>query len=119
MTNKPHLERLAEHRHCSYEQARQMCFEVQRLQSRTTSFSTIAEAALTLPSDANIEAIVLRTGVTCQATTKRKSRPDRPIRGARRRRLPHSSSPPRYIIVDGVVETTKSWRESEGMGSAE
>jgi hypothetical protein len=102
----PHLERLARHRGCTADPALQFCLDVQTLQPAQSAFRVIAFVACQSDPKASPQEVAQKIpGTALPFPGQRTSRP--------RGRPWQASSPPRYMIVDGVVESTSGWQKRE------
>ena len=110
MGKSRYIEQIARRRGCTSEEAHHFCLAVQRLRKVKLSHKIISIAVRELPPDASVEAVA-------QHTERFPSEPKG--KGRAVSRLTQSSRPPKYIIVDGVVQRTESWQKSESVGPDE
>jgi hypothetical protein len=110
-----HLSQIAQARNCSEGEARQFCLEVQTLQhGPVSSFKSIAQAVMLLGADAAVAVVASEaTRIHLEDLGRRPPKQRRSLK--RRRGLWQSPNIPKYIIVDGVLETTSGWQKREGI----
>jgi hypothetical protein len=105
------LSSIAQIRGCSDEEALHFCLRVQALGCHPTpSYKSIAQTLRQLGPDADIEVVAQEAAKVHLDKLKQQRRGP-----ARRRGRWQSSEVPRYIIVDGVVESTVEWQKREGI----
>jgi len=108
MASNHALEEIAELQNCGVEEARQFCLEVQALAHSVPSYKSIAQAMKLIGPSAAMEAVA-EEAVSIHGKELAQRSP--------RRRSPRrwQSSKPKYIIVDGVVESFLGWQKREGI----
>ena len=114
MASNHALEQIAELRNCGVEEARKFCLEVQALAPSAPSYKSIAQAMKRLGPSAAMEAVAEEAVSIHRKELAQRSH--RPRRSHRRWQSPTPKSPtPKYIVVDGVVQSFSGWQKSEGI----
>jgi len=96
---------------CSEDEAFRFCLKVQALQHNPTpSYKSIAQAVGQSGPDADIEAVAQEAARIHRDELRQLGRG---LGRGRGRWQP--SGTPKYVIVEGVVESTMGWQEREGI----
>ena len=105
------LSSIAQIRGCSDEEALHFCLKVQALRLHPTpSYKSIAQAVRQLEPDAEIEVVAQEAARVHLDKLRQQGRGLGRGRGRWQ-----SSGVPRYIIEEGVVESTVGWQKREGI----
>jgi hypothetical protein len=105
------LSSIAQIRGCSDEEALHFCLKVQALRRHPTpSYKSIAQAVRQLEPDADIEVVAQEAARVHLDKLRQRGRGLGRGRGRWQ-----SPGVPRYVIVEGVVESTVGWQKREGI----
>lgn len=109
MASNHALKQIAELRNCGVEEARKFCLEVQALAPSSPSYKSIAQAMKRLGPSATMEAVAEEAvSIHREELARRSHRP-------RQSHQRWQSPTPKYIVVDGVVQSFSGWQKREGI----